>query len=518
MFLTSLRQLAESTTTKVLDELIAKHPSRLEYYRTRGVVHCFREEFSAATKDFTYALKEARAVRRAKMMHHASNTQSECRPSKSKRRKDASGGKHGVNGQAPPNGTSAMDDLENEFDGSSMLHPSVLPAAPEPIEPQCLFLRGAAYLQHAVHLIENAILALEGVKKAPTIDGAELRLCYIENGRYGGVEIGNPDGPLGSSSGPKAQAYRAVLGEKGFRDHITTLLRKSLRDHEKFQAHFDSLESPVTIPDGDIAFQADYAYTLADTRRNSPDIPPVFTTYHPLLVESMYSALICQLMLADFASLLPQFVRTAIVVDGLEGYPVFLPPRSMAQAEFMELLDRLAGGWRLGTRPHSLSAQRGKSRLTLEGPPPVSSPSVSLSRSSSVATSLVDDRAGSSSSSSRKNSFAMGSSSSQTMDDQIGSQATSKPLADLLEDASRCTSPLPSPTSTRFDAAHALDCARMLLAPVVKRRHEKVEKERQDKLSGAKKKPTPISIPLHGPRVEIVLAWLAAVHLPELEE
>ncbi|TEB32361.1 hypothetical protein FA13DRAFT_1687117 [Coprinellus micaceus] len=512
------RQLAESTTTKVLDELIAKHPQRLEYYRTRGVVHCFREEFSAATKDFTYALKEARAVRRAKMMHHPGNTKAESRPSKSKRRKGS--GKSNANGQAPPSGTSAMDDdYASGSDGCNVLHPSVLPEAPEPIEPQCLFLRGAAYLQQAVHLIEGAVLGLEGVRKAPTIDGAELRLCYIENGKYGGVEIGNPEGPLGSSSGAKARAYNAVLGEKSFRDHITTLLKKSLRDHEKFLSHFDSLESPTATPSGDIASQVDYAYTLADTKRGSPDIPPVFTTYHPLLVESSYSALICHLMLADFASLLPQFVRTAIVVDGLEGYPVFLPPRSMGQAEFLEILDRLAGGWKLGTRPHSLSAQRGKCRLASEGPPPSPFPALPLSRSSSLANSLADDRPGSSSSS-RKNSFAMGS-SSMTFTSGGNSQTTPKSLADL--DASRCTSPLPSPTSTststtRVDASHALDCARILLAPVVKRRQEKAEKERQDRLSGAKKKPAPISIPLHGPRVEVVLAWLGAVHLPELEE
>ena len=31
------------------------------------------------------------------------------------------------------------------------------------------------------------------------------------------------------------------------------------------------------------------------------------------------------------------------------------------------------------------------------------------------------------------------------------------------------------------------------------------------------KKPLSINIPLHGPRVEIILAWLGAVHLPELE-
>jgi hypothetical protein len=36
-------------------------------------------------------------------------------------------------------------------------------------------------------------------------------------------------------------------------------------------------------------------------------------------------------------------------------------------------------------------------------------------------------------------------------------------------------------------------------------------------LGKGKAKPLPINIPLHGPRVEVVLAWLAAVWLVELE-
>lgn len=494
-------------------------------------MHCFREEFTLATKDFTYALKEARAARRAKMMHHTGNSQSETRSSKSKRKKHAPFGH--ANGQAPANGTCPLDDLAQNSDGGFLKHPSVMPDAPEPIEHQLLFLRGAAYLQQAVHLIEKAILNLEGVIKAPTIDGAELRLSNLENGKYGGVEPRNPEGPLGSNSGDKVRAYHAVLGEKGFRDQITSLLKKSLRDHEKFASHFDSLESPNTVPDGDISFQVDYAYTLADTKRGAPDVPPVLTTYHPLLVESMFSALICQLMLADFSALLPQFVRTAVVVDGLEGYPVFLPPRSMGQAEFMEILDRLATGWRSGTRPHSQSGYRGKSRLAIEAPP-IRSPAP-MSRSSSVGTSIGGSfvggsttRASSSSSSSRKNSLVARSSSASAIDFdtsfasiQSTSQLhTTSPFADISEDNVRSESPVPaySPIPQRRDATHALDCARMLLTPVVKRQREKQERAAADKAAGMKKRPAPISIPLHGPRVDIVLAWLAAVHFPEMEE
>src|SRR5882757_3120736 len=68
------RQLAESTNTDVLDNLIAQYPHRLEYLRTRGIVHCFRDEYSMATKDFTQALREARVRRKAKSLHNSAGS------------------------------------------------------------------------------------------------------------------------------------------------------------------------------------------------------------------------------------------------------------------------------------------------------------------------------------------------------------------------------------------------------------------------------------------------------------
>jgi hypothetical protein len=58
---------------------------------------------------------------------------------------------------------------------------------------------------------------------------------------------------------------------------------------------------------------------------------------------------------------------------------------------------------------------------------------------------------------------------------------------------------------------------RILLAPVAARQRERAEKSAVEKAAGSNaKKPLNINIPLHGPRVEIILAWLGAVHLVEL--
>jgi hypothetical protein len=103
-----------------LDELIAAQPQRLEYYRTRGIVHCFRDEYSQPIKDFTYALKEARAVRKAKTMHGINASSSESRSSKNGKRKKSNAGIH-TNGQGPPGGTSAMG-YENTIEGLAFNH------------------------------------------------------------------------------------------------------------------------------------------------------------------------------------------------------------------------------------------------------------------------------------------------------------------------------------------------------------------------------------------------------------
>ncbi|KAF7327659.1 CRAL-TRIO-N domain-containing protein [Mycena kentingensis (nom. inval.)] len=411
------RQLAEFTTTQVLDDLIERQPQRLEYYRTRGIVHCFRDEFLLATKDFTHALKEARAIRKAKVAHHH-NYSTPAQKGKSKNGKKKKGGKE----KAPSvdeEGGEARDDPEGI---PAAMHPSVLDDAPTPLEPQLLFLRGATYLQQAIFLIETAIFKLEGILKLPASAGGgsiDLRLSFLDGGVYGGVEVGNPDGPLGRSSSNKAKAYRELFGvaangdwqrtngeREKLRDQIVGLVKKSMRDHERFLGHFETVDAGqhlIKRPDLDIGTRVAYAFDAVDASRpgHQPD-PEVlncdprmdaattYTTYHPLMVEAHFSILLCYILLGDFTQLLPTFLRTSRIVDNLEGYPVFLPPRSLAQAEFLEVLERLATGFQLGVGPYTdPTASRGKEKAeAMEEmdaeelvPPPLSASSSSTSSS-----------------------------------------------------------------------------------------------------------------------------------------
>jgi hypothetical protein len=112
-------------------------------------------------------------MRKIRLAHKINGSQAESRSKGGKKKK----GSNKTNGQAPPNGTSVADSSIEGQDGEPLLiHPSISPDAPDPIEPQLLFLRGAAFLQQAVFLIENVILTLENTRKVPSVDGAELRL------------------------------------------------------------------------------------------------------------------------------------------------------------------------------------------------------------------------------------------------------------------------------------------------------------------------------------------------------
>lgn len=460
-----------------------------------------------ATKDFTQALREARARRKAKSLHNSAGSvahePSRNTSGKKKKGKGEFGRQDGIGSDLPSN----YDVLEGD---QLILHPSVLPSAPEPIEPQCLFFRGTAYLQHAISLIETAMLKLEGVVKSTTPDGTDLRLCYVEGGRFGGTEIGNPDGPLGRKDGPKLVAYREVLADPAFRDAILGLVKRSSRDYEKFISHFDTVEGPPYpgLVEGDLAQRTEYAFLLFESLKSGhhsqksspknfviPEVPASITTYHPLLVEAYFSRLLCLLITGEFKTLLPTFSRTTMIVDGLEGYPVFLPPRSMAQAEFAEILERLTSGWAVGLQPNSCSRKRlmpsgsiksnGKDREV--EPEPTTATDEYLQPFCTTSACGAENSTGASS--------------------------------------SRVPSPALSPTtsgarhmSDSFSLMQSLDCLRILLQPVAKRQKERVEVEQEAAAVGKKKKGLSISIPLHGPRVEIILAWLAAVHLVELEK
>lgn len=64
------------------------------------------------------------------------------------------------------------------------------------------------------------------------------------------------------------------------------------------------------------------------------------TTYHPLIVEAWYAIGCNYLILGDWVAAAGWHDRVAAMHVMAEGYPLFLPPRSMSQTDYVEVLRR----------------------------------------------------------------------------------------------------------------------------------------------------------------------------------
>ncbi|KAF8336559.1 uncharacterized protein EI90DRAFT_3152679 [Cantharellus anzutake] len=535
----SPRQLCD-TDTRLLDHLIEVKPEQLEYWRTRGIVHTFRDEFPEAIKDFTHGLSHCRAIRKARQgTDHGSPNGSDL-PNMAKKGKDASRSTAPFAGEeadiatllgSPVFPIDATSGFTSPFSKTHReYHPSSLPDAPDPLELQFLFQRGIAQLMNACSSIEQGVFRIE-MLPIPPPEGPDIRLSRLDflslSPKYGGVELGNPAGPLGLHDGSKSLAYQAVLSEVNFRESIYVMLRKAIRDLDRFLSHFDTIVSPealtkmenfgnaeqcmprnskgkqkvamkqngiaCTVPtrsweDLTLEERVDFAYFMIESLRSSTtsglptplperltylasSFPVTYTSYHPLLVESHFAVLICYLMLGEIQTACHRFVQTAIAMDGFDGHPVFLPSRSMAQADFSEVLERLVGGWRCGLLPPSASWRATGVRAPCQAHRPVGvgEPSSSTGQRTPSSSYHPDDKG-------------------------------------ELDKNGNASDPLD------FESLVAL---RMLMAPVWRRQREKrgrAAAQNPSVMNGG----MPV-IALHGPRVDVILAWLGAVHLPKFE-
>ncbi|KAI5481574.1 hypothetical protein MNV49_002800 [Pseudohyphozyma bogoriensis] len=351
------RTLALSTDTLLLDQLIAKNPNKLEYYRTRGIVHGFKQDYQAAIRNYTDALIQAKNVRKAKMFHS-----------------NESGNKGGK--KKGKGGKSSSKDKERAPDASASVpaREEATAMGKEPgddIERQMLFHRGMAHFHYACKLIEDAVLDIEGIEKPQgglSNEGGELTLRNV------GIVLKDENAGLFGCASPKVQdKYREVLGDPALKEKVTTLLRKSIRDQERFLSYFAIWEAPSNsiledekrhhnprATDKPLTFRGRrliHHRSLSNRTRHfdarrpevrngtAPNEAALLTTYHPLLIEAHFSVLLNHLLLGDFAALVGQHYKIARLMDYLEGYPVFLPARSLNQSEYAELLERLATTW-----------------------------------------------------------------------------------------------------------------------------------------------------------------------------
>ena len=341
------RTLAQSTTTELLDQLIALHPLVLPYYRTRGIVHAYKAEYEASIHDFSLGLSQARSLRKLKQHQHLrdSNGKSQRTKRRGPKTDRLTHFHHEEAAEREENGTEPI---------SPTLNIGIEPG--DDIERQLLFNRGMTYLQWASHLIEEKVLAIEGVPTplaGLSNESGEISLESL------GIQVENYLGIYGSANSSKRTAYEETFKDRPFVDKISSLLRKSIRDHEKYLSQFEFFEvgpgsvwededrksnlSRQLVSDRPLTFRGRrliHPRVLTGHIQHAPvredglnSETMILTSYHPLIVESHFSILLAHLLLGDFQTLLPLHYRTAWIMESLSGVPIFLSARSLCQSQ-----------------------------------------------------------------------------------------------------------------------------------------------------------------------------------------
>ncbi|RIB18612.1 hypothetical protein C2G38_2184199 [Gigaspora rosea] len=351
----SSRMLSQSTSTDILDKIIATSPTTPEFYRTRGVVKCFKEEFTGALRDFKTALAHA------------------------KHRKRVNNVLLGKKPTLPLHNHHGNED--DECTGT---------------ESQLYFLRAACYLQYAISLVDKAIQKVDGVERKDG-EGSELRLVAVKKGNNNGI---NNQGTT-----PKLDEYRKEL--LPIMHQVQSLTKRSVRDYTHFLGFYpsslppfstsvegtskastpiasrdsspvrslkdDNLSPPINPTDQQndskttdknrklvekvAGLSSDIGNSISNTSTSvSKDHnhshhhshhfhgyqpPHTFATYHPLLIEAWYAIALNYVLIGDLHTGALWHARIAEMHECIEGYPVFLPARSMAQADYMEVLERV---------------------------------------------------------------------------------------------------------------------------------------------------------------------------------
>ncbi|CAG8748093.1 4649_t:CDS:2, partial [Racocetra fulgida] len=154
------RVLKKNSTNLEALYIIATSPMTPEFYRTRGVVKCFKEEFTGALRDFKTALAHTKHRKRVNNVLLGKKT------------------------TLPLHNHHGNED--DECTGT---------------ESQLYFLRAACYLQYAISLVDKALQKVDGVERKDG-EGSELRLVAVKKGNNGTNNQG---------STPKLEEYRKEL-------------------------------------------------------------------------------------------------------------------------------------------------------------------------------------------------------------------------------------------------------------------------------------------------------------------
>ncbi|CAN8101960.1 unnamed protein product [Discula destructiva] len=373
------RQLAESTSLDVLDDIISRQPSECEALRTRATVSVFKEDYKGAARDLTSALSVLK-------IHSRHNKPAE----------------------------SSSTDLQLATKGSRRV--DVKPdedQQPSSLEAQLLFARAGVYLSIACLNVSKSLEPLPSAVVSEAQGPGPSRRCADgeEQGEEDGTETETgasapvADAPP-SMLNAEEQAATALLLEA--RKVVKTNAKKALRDYMAFLSYYhyspnfhadvaDDFTRRVRSaknkgraagirnesPSGDWEHKV---YNLSELFTAIPptDVPPYppaditmatpapessiymgstmeMVTYHPLLADALHALLLSHVLVQTSTKELQRHAHMVARIARLaDGYPIFQASRSPARADWIEVLRQgnnwigLASSWETLCSPTSL--------------------------------------------------------------------------------------------------------------------------------------------------------------------
>ncbi|KAJ4424073.1 hypothetical protein N0V82_001320 [Gnomoniopsis sp. IMI 355080] len=381
------RQLAESTSLDVLDEVIARQPSEGEALRTRATVRVFKEDYKGAAKDLTSALTVLKTHNRHKTPEGSSKELQVI--DKNSRRVDVK-----------------LDEDQQ----------------PSSLEVQLLFARAGVYLSIACLHVNKSLEPLPAgtVRDSPDVGSSEQHVNADKQADAEDTETApstpNADTPPISALSAEEEAATARILDA--RKVVKTNAKKALRDYMAYLSAFHySPNLPTDIaddfarrvkagknkgrgsnirsesPSGDWQHKV---YTLNELFTATPptDVPPYpptdmpvespahetstylgstmeMVTYHPLLTDALHALLLAHVLVQTSTKELQRHAHMVARIARLaDGYPIFQASRSPARADWIEVLRQgnnwigLASSWETLCSPSSLyqpSANSGSS-------------------------------------------------------------------------------------------------------------------------------------------------------------
>ncbi|KAJ3292422.1 hypothetical protein HDU79_001448 [Rhizoclosmatium sp. JEL0117] len=413
------RTLAQNTTTEVLDRLIESSPMTAAYYRTRAMVHGFKQDFPAALKDFK------QAIMLSKKNPFWTFEGVEIKTS------NKSGAILTTPQQLQADGLAAAKKRMQQA-----LHDNLADKPEELYESQVCFLRGATHHQYAIYLLESSIHKVNQQFSKSSLPNEQAVQTPSTAFSTDNIMLG------------KISSYKSTFNQ--IKSQLVTLAKKSIKDYVHFLSHFsmtmepfehnisNSGEKPNTPPhppprmDSAVVLACSMneltiatkkpaleectsfvmaipstaiesrgipqysgnnnAQPLSKTIVNgsgiSKDLVPsdmptsVFEdpsivqtghigTYHPLLMEAWFAIGLNYMLIGDFATGLAWHDRVMKMLASVDGFPVFMTARCMSHSDYWEVIrmvrEKLVPGSGKATYDQEVAAAVANAKMIADG-------------------------------------------------------------------------------------------------------------------------------------------------------